>query len=183
MFSLRPPAVEHRSPSCVCCPEQKSTSDLNVIQGGNLSSMTVENKVCLKWWYAQLMTCCSVSYFWLCFRRKNYPVEEGVNWAHQEEAKLRGENQFAEWIMWYFNSFAEGPFHDWEWLGAAKTIQRKVTDSNFLGWEPFDRLLVENIRVEWEVSYPSRTFATSTKRSLFYKYLGMGFTMTCQGRW
>ena len=34
---------------------------------------------------------------------------------------------------------------------------------------------MENIRVEWEVSYPSRTFATSTKRSLFYKYLGMCF--------
>ena len=33
---------------------------------------------------------------------------------------------------------------------------------------------VENIRVEWSASYPSRAFATATKRFLFYKHLGMG---------
>ena len=33
---------------------------------------------------------------------------------------------------------------------------------------------VENIRVEWSASYPSRVFATATKRFLFYKHLGMG---------
>ena len=33
---------------------------------------------------------------------------------------------------------------------------------------------VENIRVEWSPSYPSRVFATATKRFLFYKHLGMG---------
>ena len=33
---------------------------------------------------------------------------------------------------------------------------------------------VENIRVEWSLSYPNRVFATATKRFLFYKHLGMG---------
>jgi len=33
---------------------------------------------------------------------------------------------------------------------------------------------VENIRVEWSLSSPSRVFATATKRFLFYKHLGMG---------
>ena len=33
---------------------------------------------------------------------------------------------------------------------------------------------LENIRVEWSASYPSRVFATATKRFLFYKHLGMG---------
>ena len=33
---------------------------------------------------------------------------------------------------------------------------------------------VENIRVEWSASCPSRVFATATKRFLFYKHLGMG---------
>ena len=33
---------------------------------------------------------------------------------------------------------------------------------------------VENIRVEWSASYPSRAFATATKRFLFYRHLGMG---------
>ena len=33
---------------------------------------------------------------------------------------------------------------------------------------------VENIRVEWSASSPSRAFATATKRFLFYKHLGMG---------
>ena len=40
-----------------------------------------------------------------------------------------------------------------------------------------ERLLedhVENIRVEWSLSCPSRVFATATKRFLFYKHLGMG---------
>ena len=31
---------------------------------------------------------------------------------------------------------------------------------------------MENIRVEWSVSYPSRVFATA--RFLFYEHLGMG---------
>ena len=41
-----------------------------------------------------------------------------------------------------------------------------------------DQLLedhVENIRVEWSLSSPSKVFATATKRFLFYKHLGMGF--------
>ena len=40
-----------------------------------------------------------------------------------------------------------------------------------------DRLLedhVENIRVEWSLSSPTKVFATATKRFLFYKHLGMG---------
>ena len=33
---------------------------------------------------------------------------------------------------------------------------------------------VENIRVEWSASHPGREFATTSKRFLFYKHLGMG---------
>ena len=33
---------------------------------------------------------------------------------------------------------------------------------------------VTNIRVEWSTTYPSRVFATATKRLLIYKQLGMG---------
>ena len=33
---------------------------------------------------------------------------------------------------------------------------------------------VENIRVEWSSTYPSRVFATAPKRFLFYKHLGTG---------
>ena len=33
---------------------------------------------------------------------------------------------------------------------------------------------VENIRVEWSPTYPSRVFATAPKRFLFYKHLGTG---------
>ena len=96
---------------------------------------------------------------------------EGGEHLQEEVSKAEtcGEHVF------FSKNFSDGfQFYQVEDFLKDQDVQESWKFEDFGG----DRLLedhVENIRVEWSLSSPSKVFATATKRFLFYKHLGMGF--------
>ena len=135
-----------------------SQLDLKSIWYKPLRRLVVSEEAHKKW--LPLLECKCLGCRWKCSWGRRAPTEGGLpGWD----------------VRWGFfpPEFSWPLFDQVEDFLTDQDVQESWKFEDFGG----QRLLadhVENIRVEWSASYPSRVFATATKRLLIYKQLGMG---------